>query len=267
MNQAKGRLELESVLGKLAALRQNAPANDFLSNLRATGEIVEACRSNTLASAWKSGRPESEELVAFGRDFFARWEVALEDICSTPEGELSTAQRIARQKLMDSYCRVVDVELTLCRPGPSTRVCHIGCGPMPMTLFMWHYWTGCRIVGIDIVKEAVEKASLAFVQRLVAEPKCYDAARVSFREADGAAMSYEDFDVVALSSTVRGKGAILDRIAATAPKGVVVIERVPQGFWKQLASWEEHAHPAFTEAGHAEAGLLKLRRLELRRKS
>jgi len=256
--------EIDALLGKLSQLRGTW---DFRDKARIAAEIVEASGKCDWSSYGRTGknREQVEELLAFGRTFFTEWEVALERrYAAGPGGAEAGAGgegEKTREGFVDFYKLLVGAELKLCHPGPGTRVCHVGCGAMPASVMMWHKYSGCAVVGIDCDAQSVEQAKGAFAGRLAQDPGSFDPKKVGFLHADGGVMSYADFDVILLSSSVRGKDEVFKRIVETAPKTVTVIERVPSKFWTRMASWESHQSVSFELKESVRLGVLELRKL------
>jgi hypothetical protein len=186
--------------------------------------------------------PHAQDLLSFGKEFFTQWELRLEGLygenSNTSSRHTESDEQVIRSRYVDFYRSLVGAELSLCPLNPSTRVCHIGCGPLPVSLFLWHKRSGCFITGVDCDANASLGARAAFVHKVEQDPTSYDSDKVCFLSADGGDISYGVFDVVLLSSSVRGKARIFDQILATSPANVRIIERTPRLFWKHLAYWE-----------------------------
>lgn len=251
--------ELDALLEKLSQLRGT---RNFRDRARIAAEVVEAsgnCDWSSYARTGMNGE-HVEELLAYGRRFFTQWEQDLESRYSAGSGSGGDAEKV-RERFVGFYRMLVAAELKLCRPGPETRVCHVGCGAMPASALMWHKYSGCSVVGIDCDAKAVEQAKGAFAAKLAEDPASFDPKKIGFLHADGGAMSYRDFDVVLLSSSVRGKDEVFKRIAETGPKTLTVIERVPAKFWTRMASWESHQSESFELVESIRHGVLEIRKL------
>ena len=141
---------------------------------------------------------------------------------------------ILRKEYITLYRRLVGSEINLCNVNATTRVCHIGCGPMPLTMMMWHKYTGCFITGIDIDANAVATARQVIEARSLQDAGAYSLDKIKLAVCDGKMFDYAGYDIVLLSSTVQPKAAVCDRIMATAAPDTMVIERVPFGVWRHF---------------------------------
>ena len=231
---------LETILGDLDALRRDLESTRPAQADRVTS-ILNACAQIESDPEGLSS-PHAQGLLSFGKEFFTRWELNLEGFYSEEsETSLKCAEgheQEIRSRYVEFYRSLVNAELSLCPSKPNTRVCHVGCGPLPVSLFLWHKRSGCFITGIDCDSNASLAASAGFLRKVERDPASYDRDKVSFLCADGGDISYEAFDVVLLSSSVRGKACIFNRIVATSPSHVRIVERTPRLFWRHLADWE-----------------------------
>lgn len=262
--QIRHEATLEAVLNRLRMLR-DCGASCLPEKARLATEIIDACSGFDVDSSASALQDDHVvELLGFGRKFFTQWEVYLENLYNPSNGGLdrSNADTLdMRERYVEFYRSLVKAEMSLCRPAKDTRVCHVGCGALPVSLLMWHKYSGCTIMGVDFDVCALERARLAFADRAKADGVGYDSARVTFELAEGESLSYDSIDVVLLSTSVRGKAGVLERIVRTGAENIVVIERLPRLFWRHLTSWEEYRSESLAIRDVVKIGVVESRRL------
>jgi hypothetical protein len=109
-----------------------------------------------------------------------------------------------------------------------TRFVMVGCGAFPATLIYAHlHCPKARIVGLDL-----DPGIFRVAQQVLHASR---ASRVDLRCHDASDFDYANSDVVYLANQVRGKRAVLSRVAETAGPEARVVVREPVGAGKLLA--------------------------------
>jgi hypothetical protein len=117
-----------------------------------------------------------------------------------------------------AYSMLADV-LTKVNSG-CNKLVFVGSGPLPTTIFYIHDNTDIpNIVGLDNNQESVYIAG-EIVQS-------QNLKRINLVFHDGVDYDYSDTDIVLIANMVSGKDRVIDRIAQTGKKDVVVISREP----------------------------------------
>jgi hypothetical protein len=259
------RLDLNTVLAHIETVTAARCPLSFAEMLGTMERIRQCClRLQDLDCSMEGlfdGR--AVRLLACARDFLADWELAFEEqyaatiAASSPPG----APDSVRQAYVDFYRSLTTVEVGAAKADSRTRVCHVGCGPMPLSVLMWHRYSGCRVLGIDRSRRAVETARRVLTHKVRTGPQGGLPPEIRVECLAGEMFDYARFDVVLLSSSVRPKREVLERIASTASAGVTVLERAPRGLWRALCQWEEAPCPSFDVHVVANVGTIEVRRL------
>lgn len=228
---ARARLLLDRVRGFREALERSTaePGDDtFLATM---DEFLGFVRASDDAMAWAEIERMGE--VAANRPFFAprvlRFTWAMESRTHaslmkefssqkspTPPGPLLRAQP------WGAYARMGET-LDLCDFSGCRRAIMVGCGPVPDSLFCLHDQTAIpELVGLDH-----DSAALRMARELVCA--CGFQDRIRIVGGDARAFDYAGFDLICCSVFAAPRGAVVERIAATAGPGALVILREPSG--------------------------------------
>lgn len=212
--------------------------------------------------------------LKYGKSFFRYWELSLEKELgygvgdSQAIGGLTAAKKVElRDEYVDLYRRLVNAENSLCKPDRGTKVCHVGCGPMPLTLLMWSKYTGCSITGLDISASAIAAAQDVLRERITLDSTSYDLSRIELKVVAGEEFDYSEFDVILISSTVSPKESVRAKIAATASSTVIIVERVPCGIWRYLVDFDDTPFACFEPQKIARTAYLEVRSYSLNKAS
>ena len=124
-----------------------------------------------------------------------------------------------------------------CHIGPRTRVLDNACGKGTTAVYLAQKY-GCQVVGVDISKEMIAKATALARQKGLER-------QVSFREADALALPFnaDEFDVVVSQAMLilvsDKKQAIREALRVTRPGGCLG--------WVEL-SWKKPPTPEFMQS-------------------
>lgn len=114
------------------------------------------------------------------------------------------------------------------------QVVMVGCGGRPFTMFRFHDQTAIpRIIGLDIVPEAVETANL------LAAKLGYPRIRAEL--CNGLDYDYRQAQLVYIANMVSPKAAVVARVADTAPDDVTIVVWDPCSLGRLWADRAEDA--------------------------
>ncbi|WP_146747931.1 MULTISPECIES: hypothetical protein [unclassified Photorhabdus] len=105
------------------------------------------------------------------------------------------------------------------------HICHVGCGPMPVSVLMWMKYTNAQITAIDFDGDAIDSARGVFEHWH--HQKGIPADRAKFVTTLGENFDYSGIDLIVISASVLNKENIYSAILNTATETVNVIERTP----------------------------------------
>ncbi|MCD6572083.1 MAG: class I SAM-dependent methyltransferase [Thermoplasmata archaeon] len=127
--------------------------------------------------------------------------------------------------LASSYASIyedsVKRELSLLDVTRKTKILHIGCGFLPLTVkYLYKYTPAELIVGIDNTMRAVKNARLYLTKENI-------RGRVKIEYGDGVSYKLEDFDIIFLSWGVEPREKVLHNIFGSMRKNGKVVLRLP----------------------------------------
>lgn len=261
--------EITTFITNLETLSRNGEKLSMIDKSRIASEITDFCDHFDMGSNPAFIEFLSQDyvrgLLASARDFMTDWEVYLEQWYGTGHlGCQGDPVDDRRDYYVGRYRKLVPAEMALCSMNPQIRVCHVGCGAMPLSVLMWHRYSGAVVIGIDRDRQCIERAQQVIEDKLKSDRTgIYNRDKITATYADGSDFSYEPFDIVVLSSSIQSKASVLERIASTGRRNLRLLERVPRGLWRYLIYWEEHSNPFFITQKVVETGSLEIRSFAL----
>ena len=212
--------------GRLEEFRERLAAADtpgFLLTMREFLEFVRLYDDRDAYAAFER-TPHLAQFRSFLAPRVLRFVWAMEDL-AFDELMAKRGQRGGRvgpllgANAWGAYARMGEIlelfDIESCR-----RFLMVGCGPLPDSLFHLHDWTGVEdLVGIERDPRALRRA-----RQLV---DAFELHRIRILDAEVCDVDYAGFDAICCSAFVTPRHPIMQRIAATARPGAVVILRDP----------------------------------------
>lgn len=207
-------------LGQRLASTPRRKASELIRDIVDLSEAIGDGNAESLLDAYPDLFGHAPFLTRRYRDYILSMESAEAQrlLLISPHGPVTFAE-VAGEAARVAYDRVHDmfgrVEFQRCR-----RFVMVGCGQLPVTVFHVHDKTDVsELVALDIRPDAVET-----VGKLAAR---LGLLRVKAERCDALRHDFSEAQIVYVANMVSPKGAVLARIADTAPDGVQIIVREP----------------------------------------
>lgn len=129
---------------------------------------------------------------------------------------------IKLKKLLPSYIKyyvdIIDKEINIAKISSSTRVVHIGCGPIPSTSILIAKKTGANIIGVDKNPRTVEKARSCLHELGYAN-------KIQIKQAEASNFPIENFDVILISHGIEPRDKFLKYVSKSMKEDAIVVFR------------------------------------------